>query len=256
LLTNLRGDPTQSQKQFRLNQKIKFMCFSAGASFGAGAVLSVIGVASIKKAQTPSQIIFASIPLIFAIQQITEGFLWLSLSNPAYASLQKVTTYGFLFFAQIVWPVWVPFSILKLESKEKRRKSEIILAGIGALVSLYLFYCLLNFPVEAKIIGYHISYQQDYPAAISNYCGALYIVATIVPPFFSHTRRMWLLGTAILISYIITKIFYTDYIISVWCFFASVISIAVFAILHELNNPDKIIPKSAKNNVHDTSIVT
>ena len=232
------------------------MCFSAVASFGAGVVLSVIAVASIKKTKTPSQIIFASIPLIFAIQQITEGFVWLSLSNPVYASFQQASTYIFLFVAQVVWPVWVPFAILKLEPKKRRRRAEIILVGIGALVSLYFGYCLLTFPVEAKIIGYHISYQQDFPAAISNYCGGLYIVATIVPPFFSRIRRMWMFGATILISYIITKIFYTDYIVSVWCFFASVISIAVFAILCELNNPNKIISKPPKNNIPDTSIVT
>lgn|SRR3989338_8253485 len=219
------------------------MCFSASASFGAGVVLSVIGVASIKKAKSPSQIVFASIPLIFAVQQITEGFVWLSLSNPAYASLQEVATYNFLFFAQVVWPVWVPFAILKLEPKERRRMSEKILVVIGGLVSIYLAYCLLTFPVEAKIVGYHISYEQNYPAAISRYCGFLYIVATIVPPFFSQISRMWILGTTILISYIITTIFYTDYIISVWCFFASIISIAVYAILYKLNNSNKIVSK-------------
>ena len=207
------------------------MCFSASASFGAGIVLSVIGVASIKKAQAPSQIFFASIPLIFAVQQITEGFVWISLSNPGYDFLQQVTTYIFLFFAQVVWPFWVPFAILKLERKKKQKRAEIILTGIGSLVSLYLAYCLLSFPVEASILGYHISYRQNYPAAIGHYCGFLYIIATIVPPFFSRIRRMWILGTAILISYIITTIFYTDYIVSVWCFFASIISIAVFAIL-------------------------
>ena len=58
------------------------MCFSASASFGAGIVLTGIGVASIKKSDTRSKSLFASIPLIFGIQQITEGFLWLALSNP------------------------------------------------------------------------------------------------------------------------------------------------------------------------------
>src|SRR6478735_5488520 len=124
------------------------MCFSAGASFGAGIILSVIGVASIKKVQTSSQIIFACIPLIFAVQQITEGFVWLSLSNSAYASSQQVATYNFLFFAQVVWPIWVPFAIFKLEPKERRRRAEIILVIIGVLVSLYFAYCLLTFHVE------------------------------------------------------------------------------------------------------------
>jgi hypothetical protein len=51
------------------------MCFSASASFGAGIVLAVIGVATIKKREQPSQIYFATIPFLFSIQQVSEGFL-------------------------------------------------------------------------------------------------------------------------------------------------------------------------------------
>lgn len=217
------------------------MCFSASASFGAGVVLTVIGIASIKKAETRSQVVFASIPLIFAIQQITEGFLWLALSNPDFAMLRWPTTYIFLFFAQIVWPFWVPFSILKLEKEPRRKKTERVLMVIGAVVSLYLAYCLISFRVEAKIIGMHISYEQDYPAGLKRYGGILYIIATVTPPFFSSIKRMWTLGAAILISYFLTTIFYTDYIVSVWCFFASIISVAVLATLFEIKKSNELM---------------
>lgn len=78
------------------------MCFSATASFGAGVVLTVIGVASIKKTHHPTQLLFASIPFIFGVQQIAEGILWLTLPNPDYVSTQKIFTHIFLFFAQIL----------------------------------------------------------------------------------------------------------------------------------------------------------
>lgn len=217
------------------------MCFSASASFGAGVILSAIGIASIKKVQSPSQIIFASIPLIFAVQQIMEGFLWLALSNPYYAPFQEFTTYVFLFFAQIVWPFWVPYAILKLEIKKRRKSVDFFLVGIGVLVSSYLAFCLSSFNIDAKIFENHILYIQDYPASISHYLGFLYIIATIAPSFFSRIRHMWVFGLAVLISYIISKVFYTDYIISVWCFFASIISIAVLAILQEYNKTPKIV---------------
>ncbi len=106
------------------------MCFSTSASFGAGAILAVIGVASIKKAKSPSETFFASIPLIFSFQQFTEGFVWLSLSNPTYAFLQQISTYTFLFIAQVIWPTWVPLSIFLLEKKSKRKIIQKILIGI------------------------------------------------------------------------------------------------------------------------------
>lgn len=220
------------------------MCFSAGASFGAGALLTVIGVASIYKAQSTSQIIFASIPILFGLQQITEGFLWLALTNPAYASLRDASMYNFLVLAQVVWPVWVPFAILKLEPKKSRRGFQTLLVGFGVMVSLYLGYCLVTFPVSAEILGNHISYKEAFPPSLSRYCGFMYMVATIGPAFFSSVRRMWMLGVTVLISYLFTALFYTDYVVSVWCFFASIISVAIFAILQELKKSDGEIYKS------------
>lgn len=213
------------------------MCFSTTASFGAGIILTAFGTAALVKSENKSQSIFASIPLIFAVQQFTEGFVWLSLSNADYAIFKWPATYIFLFFAQVVWPFLVPFSILRLEKEQKRKKNLKILTVIGAVVSIYLAYCLISFPVEAQILGMHISYEQDYPQELSLYCGLLYIIVTIIPPFFSSLKGMWTLGTSILLSYIITSIFYTDYIVSVWCFFASIISITVLYVILKSRKP-------------------
>ena len=210
------------------------MCFSANASFGAGVVLAVIGIVSIKKVQHPSQIIFAGIPLLFCVQQVTEGFLWLALSGTDHAFMRQFTTYAFLFFAQVLWPICIPLSILLLEKNKKRRLILKVLLVTGALVSIYLGFCLFAYDVDAKIIGYHILYGQDYPAKPAFFTGALYIIASIVPAFVSSIKRMWWLGATILISYLVTKIFYTVHIVSVWCFFASVISIVIIAILHKI----------------------
>lgn len=85
------------------------MCFSAGASFSAGAVLAVIGAASLKQVQRPSQIAFASIPMLFSIQQVAEGVLWVTLPDPSAITTQHVATYMFLFFAQAAGLRWFHF---------------------------------------------------------------------------------------------------------------------------------------------------
>jgi len=214
------------------------MCFSAGASFAAGAVLAVIGVASLKKVKSIPGVFFAAIPLIFSVQQIMEGILWLSLAVPGNETIRSITTWIFLFFAQIVWPLWVPYSILKFEENRKRKGVLILFLIIGAIVSLYLGWCLLLFHVQADIIGKHISYEQDYPSGLGRYGGFLYILATIVPTFISTAKYMWLVGISILISYGITSVFYTDYVVSVWCFFASIVSIMVYiVVLQEAKSP-------------------
>lgn len=218
------------------------MCFSASASFGAGIIISTIGFMSLKKVQTPLQYFFAAIPLFFAIQQISEGFLWLALSDSSYASMERITTYTFLFFAQIVWPFWIPFSILFLEKEFKNKNILKVLLAIGTVVSIYLAYCLITYNVQAKIIGRHISYIQDYPVFFNRYSGVLYVLATVLPPYFSSIKKVWILSVAIFISYVITTILYNDYIVSVWCFFASIISTLILVLIQGMNFAHKEEP--------------
>jgi hypothetical protein len=214
--------------------KRQSMCFSATASFGAGIVLSTIGIATIKKAQRREQLAFAAIPLLFAIQQFSEGFVWVGLqtSNTLMAS---TGAYIFLFFAQVLWPFWVPWSVMILEKKEDRRIPQKILLGVSVLISAYLAWCLLSFNVDAQISSYHIKYQLDYPETFGKVGIALYVLVTITPPYFSHIKGMKILATIILGSYIITFIFYREYLLSVWCFFSALISVTNYFIIRAMS---------------------
>lgn len=213
------------------------MCFSATASFSAGVVLTGIGIASFKKTTKPSQRIFAAIPLLFAVQQFAEGILWIVLSNTAdNAQLEKFSTAVFIVIAQIVWPIWVPLSIQQLETNRNARQWLTFLAILGLIVSLSLAWCFISYEVKAEINGYHITYIQNYPDFFKGTGSYFYVLVTILPPFLSHFKRMWLLGMMILVSYLITKIYYDDYLISVWCFFAAIISALVYYILFEVKS--------------------
>ncbi len=207
------------------------MCFSAEASFTAGVVLTVIGVATIKKTNHKSQLWFASIPLVFGIQQFAEGVLWLTLPDPDMVNTQIVATYIFIFFAQVIWPFIVPFGVLMLDKKHERKLIQKILAGVGILVSSGLAYFLIAYNMQASISGHHIAYNQNYPETIYKYGAILYGAATILSLFFSHVKRMWLLGVFIATSYIITLLFYEHHVLSVWCFFSSLISVYIYIIM-------------------------
>lgn len=218
------------------------MCFSAEASFVAGTALSVIGIETIRKSQTGSQLFFSSIPLIFGAQQIVEGFLWLSFINLNFISLKVLSTYIFLIFAQILWPTWVPFSILLLENEKKRKKILYFFLLIGLTVSIILAHSLLTGNITSEIIGHHISYNLDISYSTILVLSPLYFAATVLPAFFSSSKGMWILGFLILTSYIVTKIFFENYVISVWCFFGAVISIVVYSIIiNTYHSPQKEI---------------
>ncbi len=220
------------------------MCFSADASFGMGAVLMVAGIASVKKVNNLSQVLFAAIPLLFAVQQFTEGFVWLGLTNPAYSRWLKPATYVFLTFAQVCWPIWVPLSIRSIEKNPNRKNILTFISILGGLVSVYLAYCLLTYHVEASVSRFHIRYDLDFPHAVIGYTGIFYFIPTVFPAFLSDTKRVYWLGCINLLSFIIAKLFFDEYIISVWCFFAAALSVTILAIMHDkVTNPIKYLIK-------------
>ena len=207
------------------------MCFSAGASFAASAIIGTIGIMALKKAKTINEIPFASIPLLFAAQQAAEGMIWVGLSAGNNESWKHFPVYIFLIFAQLVWPVWIPFSVLRLEKDRTRRTIIKSILGMGVCSSLYLLYCMLVYDVKAEIHSQHILYTLSFSSAFTWINSVFYFVPTVVTLFISSVKRIQLLGLAVLISFVFSKIYFTEHLISVWCFFAGILSIIVFWII-------------------------
>jgi hypothetical protein len=206
------------------------MCFSATASFAASGLLTVVGVATIKKVSDSRMKPYAAIPMVFAVQQAIEGFVWLAATGNDPELLRNMT-YGFVFIAQVFWPFFVPLSVYLMEKDPKRKKFLFFLLGVGTVISIYLLYCLLNFPVSAEITGFHVLYKLDYPPFQLNYNGILYIMATVLPSFFSSYRGMPLFGIAIAVSLLVSRLFFPEHLVSVWCYFAAVLSVIIYVVV-------------------------
>jgi len=132
------------------------------ASFAGGALISAIGTAAISKNREPAQRLFAAIPMLFGLQQITEGFVWLALQSPGHELLLQVPAYIFLTLALVCWPTMMPLAVLLMERSEKRRR---VLYGslvVGIVVSLGYGLIMLVYEVTAQISNLHILYGIDF----------------------------------------------------------------------------------------------
>jgi hypothetical protein len=207
------------------------MCFSAGASFAGGAVISVIGAASQTKVSKPAQRLFAIIPFFFGFQQFAEGILWVTLGSGKYPALQEIVTYIFLVTALVIWPVMVPLSVRLMEKVKLRKRILSCLLITGCLLSAFYAFCLICYDVAPRINGFHIEYIYDIPGTFLDVAFVFYLISTIAPFFVSSVKRMWVFGILIAASCIVTGIFFSQYLTSVWCFFAAIISISVYWIL-------------------------
>jgi len=207
------------------------MCFSASASFTSGIVISAIGVAAFRKAETRREKFFAFMPVFFALQQFAEGCVWLALGNSSYDFLLFPASRYFIVMADVAWPVFVPLSILLLEESEQRRKSLKILLGAGILLGSYYMFCILTRTINPVTNSFHIDYKNDFPAAMVMPAFIVYLVVTIAPLFISTVKRMHVFGIIIFVACFVSGIFYTQYLTSVWCFFAALASMSIYWIL-------------------------
>ena len=201
------------------------MCFSATASFSAGALLLGIGTLTLKSARRPRELPFAAIPMLFAIQQLTEGVIWLTfnLDTPL---LNTVMTYVYSFFSHVLWPVYVPVAVWLMEPRGWRRRALLAFAAAGGAVGVYLLYVLVAFSVVSRPVGQHIEYvSPHFFAAVTM---TLYLMATALSPVLSTHRVVKVFGVLALSSFAAATTFYATWFISVWCFFAALLSAVVY----------------------------
>ena len=201
------------------------MCFSATASFSAGAVLLGLGALTVKSSHRRRELPLAAIPLLFAIQQLTEGLIWLTFRHEA-PLLNWVMTHLYSFFSHVLWPIYVPVAVLLIEPLRWRRTVQLGFVAAGLTVGLYLLQILLTFPVVSRPTGQHMEYVS--PHFIAATVMTLYLLAATVSPMFSSHRQVKLFGVLALMSFAAAYGFYATWFISVWCFFAALLSAVIY----------------------------
>lgn len=200
------------------------MCFSASASFAAGTGLLAVGIFTVRRARRRSELPYAAIPLLFALQQLIEGALWLSfrsnvpLPNPS-------LTFAYSFFSHVLWPAYVPFAILLLDPVRWRRRVLLAFLAAGAAVGLYLLVNMIRFPIVSREWGGHIEYVSPHFYALVVMGG--YLAGTCIGALFSSHGTVRAFGLAALLSFLGAYAVYAKWFISVWCFFAAVLSVIV-----------------------------
>src|SRR6202050_2488023 len=107
------------------------MCFSATANFVGSTALGAVGVVTLTKVKHRRELLFASLPVLFAIHQFIGGFVW--LGSDAKLSPQVTHDMGaaFMLSAQGLLPFLLPLSVLLFEPDGKGRNRMLPFVAIG-----------------------------------------------------------------------------------------------------------------------------
>lgn len=205
------------------------MCFSAEASFGGAAVLSAIGYATLRKTDSnPSLRWIAGIPFLFAIQQASEGILWLSFTYAIPSEIVTLAKYAYLIFAFIIWPFWIPFAFAYAEPQGWRQNLLRGLLAIGSLTALVFAYSGFSQMVSFVVWGQTLRYLGSAPDLTIPYA-----LATLIPFFVTSLNKFKWVGIGMVAAFLGSLYIYYYTFTSVWCFSAALLSAGFYLALRE-----------------------
>jgi hypothetical protein len=218
------------------------VCFSAEADLVAGVVVGGAGVDALRHVRHRREIAVASLPLVFGAHQIVETLTWWGLEDQIPASIGRGATWVYLVIAFIL-PALVPAAILLIEPDRRRRRLMAPFVVLGGAVAVILLVELFSGPMTATVKDLYISY--DVSLDHGGQLTALYVAATCVPLLLSGRRTLVVFGVLNLAAVTVLAWLLATGVISLWCAWAAVTSIAIVIHLRTSDRPPPAAEKTA-----------
>ena len=203
------------------------MCFSATANFVGSTVLAAVGVVTLTKVKHRRELLFATLPTLFAVHQFIEGFVWLGLDGILSPAVAHNMGAAFMLYAQGLLPFLLPLSVLLFEPDVKSRKRMLPFVVLGGATSLYILWALTAYPLEVYVRGNSIVYINQ--ATNNTAVAVLYVIATCGSLFFSKVRAMVIFGAANLAILLVVMEVKRYAFTSLWCAYAAIASLIILA---------------------------
>lgn len=165
-------------------------------------------------------------PLVFAAQQVNEGFLWLQIEAGREGLLTLLLTQGYITYAEVVWPALVAPALYLTEQDAQRKKMMACMIPYGIAVAVLLLGKMIVWPFHAEIIGHSLHYESGF--MVSGPARLIYVLAIVSPLLVASRGILVVFGALVVFSFLITNLFYAHALISVWCFFAAALSVIIY----------------------------
>lgn len=204
------------------------MCFSATASFGAAAVLLATGAAAWRHAVTDGDRPVAAIPILFGVQQFVEGLVWQGVGQGD-EQMTRMLAYLYSIFSHLLWPVYVPWVAWISEPTGPRRRILGQAFAASWVLEGYLLLSLWSDPITVQACSGHLVYDGARQGAFGPGLMLAYVAATCGTLMMSTRTVLRRFGLAVLLSLGLTLAAYAQWMVSVWCFFAAVLSFFLLA---------------------------
>lgn len=209
------------------------MCFSIEADIVTGVVVTVVGIDAIGHVGHSRETAMAALPVIFGFHQLIEVFVWKGLDGGASAAVAQGAAWLYLLIAFGLIPWLVPYAVRRVEVDGARRRVMYWLTGLGVVVATALTVPIILGPISVADGGYHLIYSTSL--VLGGFLAVLYVVATCGALILSSDRVVAIYGWMNLVVVAGLAVLLTSGIISLWCVWAAVTSIAIAIHLRRLH---------------------
>ena len=196
--------------------------YFAVLNFTLSGAIGLVGLLTLTKVSTPKEVVFASLPLLFALHQFTEGFVWLGVGGHIEERALELAAGIFIYYAQGILPFLVPLAIWLIEKDGYRKKAVGILTLLGLGLAIYTMYGLATVPSTVSVINNTLFYNNPWTANI--YDATIYILTTCGALMLSSSVAIALFGLLNLIGLTIIFLLRPYGFTSLWCLYAAAIS--------------------------------
>ena len=190
-------------------------------------MLGAVGVVTLTKVKHRRELLFASLPTLFAVHQFIEGFVWLGLDGYMSPTVAHNMGAAFVLYAQGLLPFLMPMGVMLFERTRVRRRAMLPFVILGTLLTLYMLWGLAAYPLQVWVQGNSIVYV-NY-ATNMTWVAVLYVIATCGSLFFSKVQEMVIFGWANLVILLGVMAVKRYAFTSLWCAYAAVASVIILA---------------------------
>ena len=196
--------------------------YFAVLNFTLSGAIGLIGILTLRKVSTPNEVLFALLPLLFALHQFTEGFVWLGVGGHIEPRALNLAAGIFIYYAQGLLPFLVPLAVWLIEKCRWRKNILALLTLLGLALAIYTMYGLSTVPSSVSVVNNTLYYNNPWTA--NYYDAIIYIITTCGSLMLSSSISVALFGLLNLIGLTIIFLLRPYGFTSLWCLYAAVIS--------------------------------
>ncbi len=196
--------------------------YFAVLNFTLAGAIGLVGMLTFTKVSTAKEVVFASLPLLFALHQFTEGFVWLGVGGYLQQRALELASGVFIYYAQGILPFLIPLAIWLIEKDGWRKTTVGFLTLLGFALAVYTMYGLATVPSSVSVVNNTLYYSN--PWTENSYDAIIYVLTTCGSLILSSSIAIELFGILNLIGLSVIFLLRPYGFTSLWCLYAAVIS--------------------------------